>query len=354
MTGVDTSPGWNSDANVSTTSVLAGSRETPSLGITTKASQAAHSNRFDVRASTDFKVTEHFGFTETPNAQENMVTKKHVLEVAERYEEVDGRFPLTGIAVVYRSSGILFHTILRSVNKPPPNEFQQLAPTLPNQGTLIPPDAYAPFFPADGSISRAPNPLPEDIFIKRPTLIHFDRYLDQGSPNAVAEALLSEARVSEILRRHPHPNIAEYHGCEVSRDGRTTGLCWTRLGGSLMQRVNPRFIGKGIFKYRPGSLYNKDDLLDKIKAGIEHIHRIGLVHNDINPSNIMFDKNDNPLIIDFGSCTPIGYSLEHVGRTYQWFDENVRISTPRNDLDGLEEIREWLREGGSKQFQFAA
>lgn len=44
-------------------------------------------------------------------------------------------------------------------------------------------------------------------------------------------------------------------------------------------------------------------------------------------SNTMLNENDNPVIVDFGSCTPIGCSLEHVGRTYQWLDDKVRIAT---------------------------
>lgn len=100
----------------------------------------------------------------------------------------------------------------------------------------------------------------------------------------MAKAVLSEAKVCEILRRNPHPNIAEYRGCEVSRDWRITGLCWAKLTDSLMQRVNPHYKGKGIFRYTPGSLKDKDGVLQKIKAGIQHLHQLGLVHNDIDPS----------------------------------------------------------------------
>lgn len=67
----------------------------------------------------------------------------------------------------------------------------------------------------------------------------------------------------------------------------------------------------------------------------------------------MFDE-DNPVITDFDSCRPIGCSLEEVGRTYQWFDENINTASPANDLNALEEIREWLGEGELKNFQFTS
>ena len=36
--------------------------------------------------------------------------------------------------------------------------------------------------------------------------------------------------------------------------------------------------------------------------GLDHLHNLGLNHNDINPANIMLDKEDVPIIIDFNSC----------------------------------------------------
>jgi hypothetical protein len=61
---------------------------------------------------------------------------------------------------------------------------------------------------------------------------------------------------------------------------------------------------------------------------------------------------DTLVIIDFDSCRPVGSSLKGVGRTYEWYDESVQYSLPSNDLDALDEIREWLEESGSRFFKF--
>ena len=62
-------------------------------------------------------------------------------------------------------------------------------------------------------------------------------------------------------------------------------------------------------------------------------------------------NGDVPAIIDFESCRRKGESLEGVGRTYEWYDEEVQMSLPQNDLDALKEMRIWLGDE-SEAFQF--
>jgi serine/threonine protein kinase len=69
-------------------------------------------------------------------------------------------------------------------------------------------------------------------------------------------------------------------------------------------------------------------VLERLESAIGHLHSLELIHNDINPSNLMLDGNE-PVIIDFGSCRRKGASLEGVGRTYEWYDEEVQISLPQ-------------------------
>ncbi|KAK4182439.1 hypothetical protein QBC35DRAFT_509984 [Podospora australis] len=118
-----------------------------------------------------------------------------------------------------------------------------------------------------------------------------------------------------------------------------------------MQEVNPNSLMKR--KVRSDCQRSKDhsNVLAGIKSGIQHLHALGLVHNDINPSNIMLD-GDKAVIIDFDSCRRIGESLEDVGRTYEWYGKQVKTALPQNDLDALEEIRLWLGIDPCKPFQF--
>ena len=109
---------------------------------------------------------------------------------------------------------------------------------------------------------------------------------------------------------------------------------------------------KRSFTFDPQTLKDPGKVLQGIENGIRHLHELNLVHNDLNPSNVMLLHDDTPVIIDFDSCRQIRQSLEGVGRTYEWHDEDVRISLPSNDLDALSEIREWLSDKVTKKYQF--
>lgn len=54
--------------------------------------------------------------------------------------------------------------------------------------------------------------------------------------------------------------------------------------------------------------FDRARCLRGIETGICHTHDLGLLHNDINPSNIMIDR-DEPVIIDFDSCKRAGDTL---------------------------------------------
>lgn len=89
----------------------------------------------------------------------------------------------------------------------------------------IPVSAYSP--PALSELTRAPDPLPRNCYVKKPRLISYDRIRLGPRLELIAELVLAEAKVCEQLMRYPYPNVATYLGCQVS-DGRITGLCFAR------------------------------------------------------------------------------------------------------------------------------
>jgi serine/threonine protein kinase len=175
-------------------------------------------------------------------------------------------------------------------------------------------------------------------FIKRPNLLSYFP-CSQTSKTRIAEEVLQEVQVCEKLKLQPHSNIAEYIGCEVN-DGKISGICFKQYTESLQQKLNPGHLNKRAFARSVVPDENWcSSIIEGMKKGLEHLHSLGLVHNDITPSNIMLDERDIPMIIDFGSCRRIGDSLQGVERTYEWYDDDVETASPSNDLDALAEMR---------------
>ena len=266
----------------------------------------------------------------------------HVLEMNEFFEERDGKFKFVGTLIVYEAENGLHHAVVEDRYTSSVIHAGLLKNDIP-----IPLSAYCPEFPSEFTL--APEPLPVNSYLKRAPLISYDRIRDGPQPDWIAKSVLMEAEICEILKKYPHPNIATYLGCQVS-DGRITGLCFAKYQYTLMQEVNPENLTKRQSRRSRQSIKNYSDMIAGIDSGLRHLHSLGLVHNDINPRNIMFN-GDKAVIIDFDSCRRIGEDLENVGRTYEWYDEATKLSAIENDLSALEEIRRWLGDD-SMEFQF--
>ncbi len=281
----------------------------------------------------------------TDNSRRPHLTRMEILEQNECFEEVDGQFECTGTLAVYKSGDDIFHAYSKS-------RYRNSAEIKTEESVdiiKIPPSACCPLF---RSIFKAgPDPLPDDYYIKRPALISYDRICNSTNPYQISDSVLAEVQICETLKQHPHPNIARYLGCQV-REGRIIGICFAQYQKNLMEKVNPKSYMKRSFHCSDWTLEDIDACLDGIEKGVRHLHSLGLVHNDINPANIMFEKDGTPVIIDFGSCRAIGQNLEGVGRTYEWYDDSVQQSVPTNDWDAIHEIREWLSDVDNKMFKF--
>ncbi|RSM10046.1 hypothetical protein CEP52_003762 [Fusarium oligoseptatum] len=152
-----------------------------------------------------------------------------------------------------------------------------------------------------------------------------------------------EIQVWEMIKQHPHPALAVYHGC-VESEGRASGLVFARYEETLSQRVNPgrlckrNFIASG----RPLVQPWMRRWLESIESALLHLHSLGLVHNDITPANIMLSNKNEAIIIDCDSTCQIGESLVDKKRTYGWADRDVTHAAPSNDLKSLGELETWL------------
>ena len=95
--------------------------------------------------------------------------------------------------------------------------------------------------PMDPSFTLAPSPLPPDSYFKQPSLLY---YGDTPASLEPGRQVLAEVEVCKVLRRHPHPNIAQYLGC-VTENGRAMGLCFKKYDLSQHLSTKP-FSSKGL------------------------------------------------------------------------------------------------------------
>jgi serine/threonine protein kinase len=143
----------------------------------------------------------------------------------------------------------------------------------------------------EDKLTICPEPERPDVYIKQPRLTAYD-----GSAS-LSLYLLEEARICQLLMQKPHKNVARYLGCVV-KAGRITGLCFQKYAETLSNRLQAR------------RLVDNEGCFQQVKEGINHLHALGLVHNDINSDNVMFaDGDDTPVIIDFDSCAGKGHPL---------------------------------------------
>uniref|UniRef100_A0A8H7N2T2 Protein kinase domain-containing protein n=1 Tax=Bionectria ochroleuca TaxID=29856 RepID=A0A8H7N2T2_BIOOC len=194
----------------------------------------------------------------------------------------------------------------------------------------VPDETVWPEAPADANLTLAPNNLTEELaFLKRPQL---KSYSLKNDNSLIPQSFLKETLIMEQLSKSPHPSLVQYLGYRVKR-GRITAIWLERLELTLNQYVNT--LG---FNQR-----DKDKFVDDIESAVNHLHALGLAHNDINHSNIMIQGN-KPILVGFGSCQPFGENLDAHGSPGLY--ENTKVfstSEKENDILSLNNLRDWIK-----------
>lgn len=175
------------------------------------------------------------------------------------------------------------------------------------------------------------EPVTDNLYVKMPDFVGWNVY--KHGICTVADLLKGEVESLEVLSKHPHPNIVRYHGCLI-QGGRVRGIvlarCFTTLHNAL---EGPEELEL--------SMQERNIIMLQITSAVEHLHKLGLAHNDLSPYNIMLDEDKFPYLIDFGSCRPIGTRLMQAG-TAGFIDGHSSISDFRHDKVGIEKMKEWL------------
>jgi len=99
---------------------------------------------------------------------------------------------------------------------------------------------------------------------------------------------------------------------------------------------------------RDGTHFDRQRCLRGIEAGVSHLHGLGLIHNDINPENIMMDgvgDDMEPVIIDSDSCRK---EDEKLGSKFGWVVDDEYAKRENGDY-GISKVRDALNGGEIEQ-----
>ena len=114
----------------------------------------------------------------------------------------------------------------------------------------------------------------------------------------------------KFARRIAHKNVCRMY--DLSKEGGTYFITMEYVPGedlkSSIKRMGPLSSGKAIF------------IAKQVCEGLAEAHRLGVIHRDLKPQNIMIDREGNARIMDFG----IARSIKAKGIT----EEGMMIGTP--------------------------
>lgn len=263
-----------------------------------------------------------------------------IVQSNEAFETINGKFQFAYVGYFVRQNGILYYGKWKH-RFSTPSTLEDLESVEQVQTEDRGPEMRPEWSVYSGS--------PAEVHVKTPSLFAYLKGVD------LEGKIRREVEGCEILKKNPHSNVAVYYGCQVTR-GRVSGLVFKKYTSTLGEKVNPGHLNKRMFRSSARELVEDSTraTLDGILEGIRHLHSLGLVHNDINPANIMFDGDGTLVLNDFDSCRRIGESLlgTGAGRTHEWHDEDVEVALVKNDLDAFQELKTWLVGSLDDEFLF--
>ncbi len=93
-----------------------------------------------------------------------------------------------------------------------------------------------------------------------------------------------------LARQINHPNVVRVHTFER----------WRELRFIVMEYIDGTDLRKWAGRRHPIPLAKALDIVAGVAAGLAAAHRLGIVHRDVKPENVLLDGEGRPRLVDFG------------------------------------------------------
>lgn len=161
-----------------------------------------------------------------------------------------------------------------------------------------------------GAVYRAyDTELNREVALKTP---RFDPFTEP----VIIERFLREARAAAAVR---HPNI-----CPIYDVGESDGKHYITMalvnGQSLKDLLATNLRFKAPTAVPADGTFNEECLppresvkiIRKLATALAKLHTLGILHRDINVTNVMIDESGEPMLLDFGLAREVGVEKKHL------------------------------------------
>ncbi|KAJ4218074.1 hypothetical protein NW759_008669 [Fusarium solani] len=93
----------------------------------------------------------------------------------------------------------------------------------------------------------------------------------------------------------------------------------------------------------------KTAIYNAIEQAVLHLHRLGLVHNDLTPANIRLNGHV-PFITNFASCKLAGEQAHLLRSNSFGFGSDLVTASFERDLQSLASLKEYIRGQSTQRF----
>lgn len=146
----------------------------------------------------------------------------------------------------------------------------------------------------------------EQLGLRRPVGV---KVLFRGLGDSGQASFEAEAKLMAQLSNHP--SIVSIYAAGAAEDGRPY---------LVMEYCPPPGLDKRI-RHRPMAVNKALEIVIQISGAVETAHRLGILHRDVKPANILFTEFGRPALTDFGisvSTAPGIGAAEGVGVSVPW------------------------------------